>query len=469
MNLLQNTNQKHFNNNKTTGRVSSTLITSVSLLFLQVLQGCLNYPVRLNYGQGYQKVEQTRQMDSGAYEPGSNLISSHFVMELSHSQLAAHDPKEKYTNLRRYPVQVYRISYQSRNFTPLSALVLLPVGTDIVDYPVLSYHHGTLLPFPSKNLSAYETPSLFGSRYRKTKKFFAVNAYGLPAASNGYLTILPDYMGYGIQAGAEHPFMMGPELGQESMDAIRAVYQWGKQKGLKLRNKLYLAGTSEGAYAAIWGQRLIEKAPDLAHLQVEGAYYAGPYHISSLLKKLAFEKGLIDPLFNWAVYATWNYYLRDRESLLQNLQAYFPYEKYKSLEANLQSWKKTDIWVRKIPNIIPILIQKPAKKESIFRESFLQQLNQQDSSFWALASLFNIHKGWQPKGPIHLFHNNEDPLIPFSNSEDAYAALSAAGGQVTLQTFERNDHVGKFPEYLKESLNKFGRSREVISQEKIVN
>ncbi len=441
------------------------LFVSSIFLLLQALQSCLNYPARVNYGPETEKlkeilkVQEAIKEESIAYDRENTFIDAQFVMELSHPQLAVLDEEDSYINLRRYPVQVYRITYHSSNFTPLSALVLLPVGTDITDYPVLSYHHGALLPFPRKNGGAYEAPSFFGSRYRNEKKFFAVTNYGLPTASSGYLTVMPDYMGYGVQAGAEHPFMIGPELGQESMDALRAVYQWAKIKGLQLRKELYLMGLSEGAYAGIWAQRLIEQAPDFVDIQLQGAYYAGPYNISSLLEKTAFGNPTVDKLFNWALYAIWDYFLRDSNTANKNLKRYFESNpNLQQLIDNPRSWKKTEIWLHRVPNILSILLQKPTPREKLFQPDFLQQLNDTNSEFWVLARLLNIYEGWQPKGPIYLYHNTEDPLIPVSNSQDAQANLNAAGAQVSLKTFERANHVGAYKEYFMDSLEQFSES-----------
>ncbi len=428
------------------------------------LASCLNYPARIDFGQSGSASEATAQTGAESsrlqtqFDPADTLISSQLVMELSHPQMEALDPEGNYTKLRRYPVRVYRIAYRSRNFRPLSALLLLPVGTDIEEYSVLAYHHGALLPIPHNRMGAYEAPSFFGSRYRKTKDFFAVNKYGLPAASSGYLTVLVDYMGYGIQAGAEHPFMIGPELGQESMDAVRASYQWARQQGLRLNDRLYLAGTSEGAYAALWSQRFIEEAPDLVDLKVEGAYYAGPYHTSSLLRKIALDEEKIVPLFNWALYATWDYYLRSGERRLKNLARYFEPQEYRQIAKSRKSWTKEDIWQRKVPNLLAILLQKPLPKEELFQNDFLREINDPASDFWVLADLLNIHEGWQPKGPIQLYHNQEDPLIPLSNSQDAQRELSAAGGRVELKTFERSDHAGSNLPYLFSFLAAFSRS-----------
>ncbi|WGK69161.1 lipase family protein [Candidatus Haliotispira prima] len=439
------------------GPLSALLLSGI----LISLQSCLNYPARLKFG----KAEEAKP-----YDPADNLISSKLVMELSHSQMEALDVKDYYGELRRYPVQVYRITYRSRSFSPLSALVLLPVGmnkgtdkdtgtgTDTAEYPLLAYHHGTLLPFPHKRLGAYEAPSFFGSAYRRTRDFFAVNNHGLPAAAAGYLTVLPDYMGYGAQAGKDHPFMIGPELGQEGMDAVRATYRWAEKKGIRVTDRLYLMGTSEGASAAMWAQRLIENAPDFEGIQVEGAYYAGPYHISSLLRKIAFDDGKIVPLFNWAIYAAWNYYLRDAVQRERNLSGHFRPEQYSAISGSQKSWQKSDIWLRKVPNLLSILLQKPMPKEKLFHTDFLEQINDPDSDFWVIARLLDLHEGWEPESPIWLYHNDGDPLIPMSNSLDAHSGLQAAGSQVNLKIFQRKDHAGGYLRYLLESLGEFSHS-----------
>lgn len=418
------------------------LFSSLFFGIFALFQGCLNYPARLNFGAGI--------------STSPTLISSQFVMQLSPAELA-----DLGVSIVRYPVQVYRITYRSRNFSPLSALVLLPLDTknqNLREYHLLAYHHATLYPFPYKSLGAYEAPSFFGSRYRRPGDFVSVIGYGLPAASSGYLTAMPDYMGYGVQAGQEHPFMIGPELGQEGIDALRATYEWAAQQGLAASARLYLAGVSEGAYAAMWAQRFVEEAADFQNIEVEGAYYAGPYHTSSLMEKLVFNDENIKPLFNWALYATWHHYLRDAARREQILSRYFREEQYSRLLQRPRSWQKQDIWRKKVPNIISILLTKPQPKERLFQSSFLEQINNLDSDFWVLARLLNIHSGWKPQGPVYLYHNQQDPLIPLSNSLDAQREFEAVGAQVTLQIFERDGHSSARESYLRSSLENFGRS-----------
>ena len=178
-----------------------------------------------------------------------------------------------------------------------------------------------------------------------------------------------------------------------------------------------------------------------------------------MLKKLVFnDEEKIEPFFNWALYATWHYYLRDAARRKQILSQYFREEQYQQLLQQPRSWQKQDIWRKRVPNILSILLAKPSSKETLFQNSFLEQLNDLDSEFWVLARLLNIHNGWAPRGAVYLYHNQQDPLIPLSNSLDAQKEFEAAGAQVELQIFERDDHAGAREDYLRSSLEHFGRS-----------
>ena len=140
------------------------------------------------------------------------------------------------------------------------------------------------------------------------------------------------------------------------------------------------------------------------------------------------------------------------------LSRYFREEQYSRLLQRPRSWQKQDIWRKKVPNIISILLTKPQPKERLFQSSFLEQINNLDSDFWVLARLLNIHSGWKPQGPVYLYHNQQDPLIPLSNSLDAQREFEAVGAQVTLQIFERDGHSSARESYLRSSLENFGRS-----------
>lgn len=55
---------------------------------------------------------------------------------------------------------------------------------------------------------------------------------------------------------------------------------------------------------------------------------------------------------------------------------------------------------------------------------------------------------WAPKTETQLYHGNADPLVGYFNSETAFKAMKAKGGNVTLTTVDGGTHDSSIQQYL---------------------
>ena len=121
--------------------------------------------------------------------------------------------------------------------------VLLPSGCS-GPYPVVLYHHGTQL---LKSFAMSAPTNL---------ETFLVNAY---FASQGYVVMMPDYLGYGDSTLAFHPYLDAQSMGDVAIDAVRAGRAFLKTRNLAENGRLFLTGYSQGGHATMATQRLMER------------------------------------------------------------------------------------------------------------------------------------------------------------------------------------------------------------------
>ncbi|TNF41227.1 MAG: hypothetical protein EP310_07630, partial [Bacteroidetes bacterium] len=139
---------------------------------------------------------------------------------------------------KTYSVNAVKLIYETidgrGNPTVASGVVFLPVVTETTYMPVFSYLHGTLtrdLDAPS-NLKGIES------------------IIGWIMAMDGYISVLPDYIGMGDGPGV-HPYSHAASEASASVDMLKAAMEYCETTLVKPNGNLYLSGYSQGAHAAL--------------------------------------------------------------------------------------------------------------------------------------------------------------------------------------------------------------------------
>jgi hypothetical protein len=133
-----------------------------------------------------------------------------------------------------------------------SAGLLVPAGTADActhgTFPLVSFQHGT------SDTAAFDGSDPTAALPLTTAAYFA---------SHGYVTVIPDYLGYGAAASlGYHPYVVAESEAATVIDAVRAARAFfatpdaGSQT---LSGQLFLAGTSEGGYVTMATQRAMER------------------------------------------------------------------------------------------------------------------------------------------------------------------------------------------------------------------
>jgi acetyl esterase/lipase len=110
--------------------------------------------------------------------------------------------------------------------TRASGLMIVPLNNEIDEAPLIVYHHGTIADDAS-------IPSNLG-----------LDALvGYAAAIDGYIVLLPDYLGLGESDGI-HPYLHALSEATASIDMVRASRQALAGAGIPLNGQVFLTGYS---------------------------------------------------------------------------------------------------------------------------------------------------------------------------------------------------------------------------------
>lgn len=329
-----------------------------------------------------------------------------------------------------YDVTYERITYRTQYMgKPIDSRGLLIIPRGVSRVYLLMYCHGTELPSVRLNVEKI-TPSLYNGG---KSDFRDVRNMGLSWATAGYAVFIPDYIGFGVTLGKDHPYVYFPEMFVSNIDGLLAVKKHLQQEGIAYDNRLFLAGWSQGAGAAISAHKYIQENYAAEFSVVASSGLAGPYNFSRFAESFLERKNqAIEalPVFSWGLYS-----LNKFSPLKRPTDQFYTYPVYDQFASIL------------VPS---------NKPEQIFSDYFLKHWA--DGSDIALKQVLktnSFHDGWKPLGKVFLHHGDADSLVPAYNTEDAYIGLTTAGGDIKKYIYPGGDHISELSNFISNTLTEF--------------
>lgn len=309
-----------------------------------------------------------------------------------------------------FPLQ-YQVKALSVNYSTVdskgkqivvSGALFIPTGVD--NLRLLSMQHGTET---KRNLVASVSPN------NSTEGII-----GLLTASMGYLTLVPDYPGFGTSELA-HPYMHAKSLVPCVIDFIRAGKSYTAANGITLNGQIFLTGYSEGGYLTLLTQKVIEEEYANEFKLTAVAPMSGPYDL----------KGMSDSIFHTVLYSTPAYVA-------------FILDSYN----RIYGWKRLeDFFIAPYASIVPglfdgsktwgeIVEQLPLTMSEMMNSDFIADYKNGNEAELVAAFRENTLLDWTPKAPLHFLHGDADSVVPYQNvltTIERFTANGAANIQLT--------------------------------------
>ena len=176
----------------------------------------------------------------------------------------------------KYGLKSYKISYDTRDINgkmvKASGVVIVPIldkskESDLIranGFAVTLDCHGTI--FANSN-----APSV--SIENRKLPYGAELVY---SALHGFITIMPDYLGYGDSVDSIHPYLLKNPTRGNIADFTKKAFEFLRENDINIspNEELYLSGYSEGGYVALASVKTIEQAGFNLQMSVP---MAGPY------------------------------------------------------------------------------------------------------------------------------------------------------------------------------------------------
>ncbi|MGL4630201.1 MAG: alpha/beta hydrolase family protein, partial [Leadbetterella sp.] len=295
-------------------------------------------------------------------------------------------------------VETYKIVYKTKNTDGkeinASGALVLPIGLQGTT-ALASYQHGTILPERE-----FLAPSYFNIASEATVGSFL--------ASTGYIMAMPDYIGYGESKNLPHPYEHRASLAESSVDFLFAVKEFLTKEKSPWNQNLLLTGFSEGGYATLSLQKLIEEKYANDFKLKASAVGAGAYNKTKTVEQLFSTKSSGETTNN--------------KSYIWVLQTYHRlYNISKPLASHFVEPFASDI----SKNGFQVNINRSFNE--IIEPTFKDQILKNSDVAWKDAIKDNDLLDWKTTTPTRFYHGLNDTFVPVLNSETTVASLKAKG------------------------------------------
>jgi hypothetical protein len=153
---------------------------------------------------------------------------------------------------------------------------------------LISENYNPRFPVVVLNHSTYENRHEAPSREIENVSSLGMEVFlgmAIASAFNGAL-LMPDYVGYAESQAITHPYMHGESLGQVGLDFVRAFREYAADPAVALpfNPEVFIAGYSEGGYAAVALHKAIDALPERELTVYKNVAGSGAYDLEAFSK-----------------------------------------------------------------------------------------------------------------------------------------------------------------------------------------
>ena len=332
------------------------------------------------------------------YYVSSELLTS--VPQQMLQSIASSKGYAAYSSQINYGVSVYKVIYNTTyrgKDIKASGLICVPQNLT-APAPILSAQHGTIF-------RKSEAPT----------NFTDLSGFELFAAA-GYVTLIPDYIGFGESEDIFHPYYDQKHSALAVVDMIKAAKAFAAEQKVPVNEKLFLVGYSEGGYVTLAAQKEIETNP--AHgLQVTAAAAgAGGYDLTAMLAGVTSGQEYAYPAYLAYVLQSYVYTNNWNRPLTELFQ-----EPYASKLPSLFNGEQGGSAINRDLTTAP---------QKLFAPAFYNALKDAGKEMALKQALqANSFLDWVPQSPTRLYHGTADNIVPFENSKITYDRFIAKGAK----------------------------------------
>ena len=314
-------------------------------------------------------------------------------------------------------IAVYKIQYntvfQGENIIA-SGLVSVPLTEGA--YPILSYQNGT-------NTLHSNAPSVNPD----SELFLLLESL----ASTGFIISVPDYLGFGITQNMFHPYLHAESTVNAVTDMLKAVKEMvNHYLDIRVIDDLYIAGYSQGGWATMQTQKVLEQEFAGEFDLKASACGAGPYDLNFINQYVIESATYPMPYF-----LAYNFHSFSNLGIITNPASDMFQEPYASRIPGLFDGTKSG------DEINEELTTNPS---DLFTADYRANVYESEKYTSIVTSLTdNSVEAWATSIPTRILHGTADnyvPTIVSTNMFKAFLEQGVSSTQVALVPLPGYDH-----------------------------
>lgn len=304
-----------------------------------------------------------------------------------------------------YDVNVYDVKYKTcwhdGTCVLASGLYFVPVNYTEPSAQVV-YHHGTRVKGGrSKNLGSEE--------------FVCVGM-----AVDGYSVLMPDYLGLGY-GEKFHLYQMAEPLGQTTADMLYAIRELNDSLHISTNEQLFLTGYSEGGYAALAANKLLQEKYRNDFKVTAAAPNSGAYDMAGVQGDVMFKE-YSHPHYLPYLLRAFNEVYQFAPGGIQSI--YKP--PYDTIIPNMFDGKHD---IKAIDKLLPKV------PKDMLLDSLVDDFVKNPESPMRRALADNSLCDWKPENPVQFCYCKNDEQVSYKNALVTKEKMKKAGAKhITLRS-----------------------------------
>jgi hypothetical protein len=337
-----------------------------------------------------------------------------------------------------YDVTAYRLVYHTE--TPggesqlASGVVLVPQRQNPAT--MVSLHRSTIF-------HETEAPSNVNIEVPDNRNT-AWSNLGVLFGSAGFITTMPDLLGWGSSSEMLHPYMVAESDEVVGFDMLLATKEMLEAEEIGWNGNLYLSGYSQGASSMMAVLKAIESDPQERFSISKASAGGGAYNLEELaVTILELDELAFSPFYAFFLKAYWNTYFP-----IDPLSRYFngPYDNIIVSEQLFRGGLFGNEIEERLTSQTGLLI----------RNTFRQQYISGGEPQFREVLMDNDLSNFRVESALRLYHGENDEIIPHQEALNSFNNLVNAGSEnVTFISVEDQSHNGAAVTYFSETLGWF--------------
>lgn len=299
----------------------------------------------------------------------------------------------------------YPMDYLGQSFE-VSGALFVPVDEEgqalECAFPTHTYMHGTIF-------LREDAPSYNGFE----------GQLGFLMATNGIITLMPDYIGLGSSTDVLHPYVHADSEAESGIAMLEALVALEDELGIGLNGEHFVSGYSQGGHAAMAMAKRMQEDTDAGFPLAAAAPMSGPYDMSGTqLPAGMAQEEYSNPAYLAYILLAWQ---QTYGNLFVDLSEIFQ-EPYASGLPDMFDGETSG-------DMINDYLAGPTA--DIVQEGALEGLMAEDHPFFIAAQDNDLYQ-WVPESPVQMYYCTQDEQVFYDNALVAEAWMNDNGAtQVT--------------------------------------